>query len=180
MHKSVWDDISRVWKRIAAVITATGVATTFFVNVLHLPLDKTLAISSCLGIVLLIISFYVDKQTQYIRDEMQGYLKESDDKLSLHKKESNEILLKLSEGITELKQVTSDTRKDTLRIQLLMVMERQPDNVDTILKLAETYFVKLKGDWYMTNEFNKWAKKHEVIIPKDIYSSISEHSLEED
>jgi hypothetical protein len=54
----------------------------------------------------------------------------------------------------------------------LMVLSQQPDNVDTIFKLAEAYFVGLQGDWYMTNEFVKWAKNHNIVIPPNIFKSM--------
>ena len=34
----------------------------------------------------------------------------------------------------------------------------QPDEQTEILKIAEHYFVKLKGNWYMTSVFSKWCK----------------------
>ena len=172
-EKSVWDDISKSWKRIAAVVAAMGAIATFFVNVFGSPLDKTVTVTSCLGIVILLISFYVDKQTKYIRDEIKEHQKESDNKLSAHIQEANKTVQGFQGVLDELKTLSKDTRKDTLRIQLLMIMKDQPENTDTILKLAETYFVKLKGDWYMTSEFMKWAKKHDVMIPDNIFNNLN-------
>jgi hypothetical protein len=60
-----------------------------------------------------------------------------------------------------------------------MILEQQPGNIDTILKLAEEYFVKLGGDWYMTSEFNKWAKAHEIIVPTSIYKAIDDNHKNE-
>lgn len=40
--------------------------------------------------------------------------------------------------------------KDGLRTQLLLLILLQPDEQAEILKIAEHYFVKLKGNWYMT------------------------------
>jgi hypothetical protein len=172
-EKSAWNDISTVWKRIAAVVAAMGVITTFFVNVFGSPLDKTVTITSCLGVVILLISFYVDRQTKYIREEIKDNRKVSDDKLSEHISESNKMIQTFGDTLKEMKKTGEDTRKDTLRIQLLMILKDQPENTDTILKLAETYFVHLKGDWYMTNEFMKWAKAHDIMIPDNIFGSLN-------
>lgn len=177
-NKSVWDDIARIWKRVAAVVAAMGVITTFFVNVFGSPLDKTVTITSCLGIVILLISFYVDRQTKYIRDEIKETRKESDDKLMSHVKESSSVISGFKDTLKEIKQTGEDTRKDTLRIQLLMVIRDDPENTDTILKLAETYFVKLKGDWYMTNLFMQWAKDHNILIPDTIFASLNSSKTE--
>ena len=48
--------------------------------------------------------------------------------------------------------------KDGLRTQLLLLLLMQPDEETEILKLAQHYFVKLKGNWYMTSVFSKWCK----------------------
>lgn len=171
--KSTWDDISRIWKRIAAVIAAIGVISTFIINVFKAPTDKVLIITTGTGLILLLISFYVDKQTQYIREEISQVKKSSDENLANHVKDSNQIISGFTDTLAEIKRTGEDTRKDTLRIQLLMILKDQPENKDTILKLAETYFVKLKGDWYMTNEFNQWAKSHNVIVPVEIFTAIN-------
>lgn len=172
-NKSVWDDISKYWKRVAAVIAAVGVLSTFIINVFNAPTDKVLIITAGTGIILLLISFYVDKQTQYIREEIQMHKKDTENKLTEHTQESKKVIDDINDSLKELKDLSKDTRKDTLRIQLLMVIRDNPDNIDTILKLAETYFVKLKGDWYMTNEFTKWAKAHDVVVPREIFTAIS-------
>ena len=177
-EKSAWDDISKVWKRIAAVVAAMGVITTFFVNVFGSPLDKTVTITSCLGVVILLISFYVDKQTKYIREEIKDNRKVSDDKLSEHISESNKIIQTFGDTLKEMKKTGEDTRKDTLRIQLIMVIRDDPTNKDTILKLAQAYFVELKGDWYMTDMFLNWAKEHDVIVPDVIFANLKNSKVD--
>ena len=172
-EKSAWDDISRVWKRVAAVLAACGALAAFLVNGFGFPMDKTILYVSVLGIMLLLVSFYVDKQTKYIREEIKACKKETDEQLFEHAKESTRVIDNVGKTLDEVKNLTLDTRKDTLRIQLLMIMRDQPENTDTILKLAETYFVKLKGDWYMTVEFMKWAKEHDIMIPEEVFKCLN-------
>ena len=52
--------------------------------------------------------------------------------------------------------------KDGLRTQLLLLILMQPDEETEILKIAECYFVKLKGNWYMTSIFSKWCKSRDL------------------
>ena len=172
-EKSAWDDISRVWKRVVAVFAACGALAAFLVNGFGFPMDKTILYVSVLGIMLLLVSFYVDKQTKYIREEIKESKKATDTQLLEHTKEPARVIDNVSKTLDEVTDLTLDTRKDTLRIQLLMIMRDQPDNTDTILKLAETYFVKLKGDWYMTVEFLKWAKAHDIIIPDEVFKCLN-------
>lgn len=160
--KSAWNDLSSSWKKIGAVIAAIGVITAFIVDLFHYDVKYVLPIVAFSGFILLVISWYVDKQSEHQHEE-----------LAEHIKESNKIIIEMNDGIKNLKDVTMETRRDTVRIQLSMYMKSDPDNIDTILKIAELYFVKLGGDWYMTNEFMKWAKQHDVVVPNSIFDVIN-------
>jgi hypothetical protein len=46
--------------------------------------------------------------------------------------------------------------KDGLRTQLLLMVLLKPNEKKEILTLAQHYFVDLKGNWYMTDIFDKW------------------------
>lgn len=187
--KSVWNDISKSWKRVAAVITAVGVIATFITKIFNTPPELTYSIFTALGIILLIISFYVDRQSVYIHEEVVNYEKKARaDFIEVMQKarqqtidmkeDSNKKINDLAGDIKTLLKVSGETRRDTVRIQLFMIMHNNPDNIDTILKMAEMYFVDLKGDWYMTNEFNKWAKHHDVIVPTNIYDAMKNNHNE--
>lgn len=52
--------------------------------------------------------------------------------------------------------------KDGIRTQLLLLILMRPDEQTEILKLAEHYFKKLKGNWYMTSLFSKWCDQHDL------------------
>jgi len=58
----------------------------------------------------------------------------------------------------DIKGTLKKLEKDGLRTQLLLLIVMQPDEETEILKIAEHYFVKLKGNWYMTSLFSKWCK----------------------
>lgn len=187
--KSVWNDITKIWGRIAGVIAAVGVAATAIVKIFNTPPELTYIIFAALGLILLIISFYVDKQTEYTHQEIVAYeqkaRKDFTEVIERQKTMSDEYrsdterrIQHFTDSVAQLVETTQETRRDTLRIQLLMIMQSQPDNIDTILKLAEAYFVTLGGDWYMTSEFNKWAKAHEVTIPSHIDKAIDNNHKE--
>ena len=59
-----------------------------------------------------------------------------------------------------IKKSLKKLEKDGLRTQLLLMILLQPDEQTEILKIAEHYFVKLKGNWYMTGLFSKWCDAH--------------------
>ena len=47
-------------------------------------------------------------------------------------------------------------------------MLQHPHNHDTILKMAEKYFITLKGDWYETNRFLDWVEKENIHLPPSL------------
>ena len=62
----------------------------------------------------------------------------------------------------DIKGTLKKLEKDVLRTQLLFLIVMQPDEETEILKIAEHYFVKLKGNWYMTSIFSKWCKSRDL------------------
>lgn len=86
------------------------------------------------------------------------------------------IDLKEARGeIQSLKNENHEIRLDTTRTQLLMLMQHQPSNHDTILKVAERYFCHLGGDWYMSVEFQSWADSQKINIPTTISQAIADN-----
>lgn len=63
--------------------------------------------------------------------------------------------------IDALSSQLDDIQLDTTRNQLLILMEHD-ENSEEVLKVAKFYFQELKGDWYMTSLFERWANRHGV------------------
>lgn len=73
----------------------------------------------------------------------------------------------------QLGEELREIRLDTTRTQLFILMEHQPHNHDTILKVAERYFLRLKGNWVAATEFMAWAKKEEIEVPSQLWKVVS-------
>ena len=58
----------------------------------------------------------------------------------------------------------SGLEMDSARSQLLVLMSDYPDNESEILKVADYYFNNLKGDWYITDLFSKWAESRGINV----------------
>lgn len=80
---------------------------------------------------------------------------------------------KLDKQEEELREI----RLDTTRTQLIMLMEHQPHNHDTIIKIAERYFCQLKGNWVAGSEFMAWAKKEGVTIPSHLWEAVVQDGI---
>lgn len=82
---------------------------------------------------------------------------------------------KLEEELAPIRKELHEIRLDTTRTQLIMLMEHQPHNHDTVIKIAERYFLSLGGDWYLTSLFKEWAKREGIEIPANIYEVTKNH-----
>ena len=58
----------------------------------------------------------------------------------------------------ELKDMKQE--QSLTRLELIMLMEHDPENNAEIEKVAKHYFVELDGDWYMTGLYSQWAREH--------------------
>lgn len=79
------------------------------------------------------------------------------------------LVQKANKQEEELREI----RLDNTRIQLYMKMEHDPHNYDTILMIAQRYFVELHGDWCVTADFQKWADREKIKIPTAIIDAIA-------
>lgn len=68
----------------------------------------------------------------------------------------------VADALNKINEQLKKNEKDTLRTQLLLLILLQPNEQSEILKVGEHYFRVLKGNWYMTNVFAKWCKKHDL------------------
>lgn len=160
-RKTAWEQLSASWKRIAAVIAAVSTIVALICSVMPWEADKVTAVGILGGVLILFIGWAIDRQQEYVDEIMESHTREAD-------KKSEE----LHDGIVALQKVADATRLDTLRIQLFQYMQYQPDNVDTILRFAETYFCGKGGNWVMEAEFLKWSKKQGIEVPPDILAAI--------
>lgn len=162
--RTVIDDIKDAKGYILGITGFAAAVTAFFVNAFGWDPMKTTAATAGIALAVLLFGFLI------LRSE-----KRHARALQEHVINSEHLVSELRDTMQRLENNSLETRRDTLRIQLSMYMKDQPDNVDTILRLAEEYFIKLHGDWYMTAEFNKWTKEHNIAVPQVISSAISEN-----
>lgn len=77
---------------------------------------------------------------------------------------------KIDKRLYNIETVMDDVRQDTVRLQLLQLMESDPENKESILTVAHQYFIEMKGDWYMTEKFKKWGEEHDVDLSDFTFS----------
>lgn len=60
----------------------------------------------------------------------------------------------------EVRQNDSEYELSVTRIELMLLMEYDPQNITAIERLAIHYFQDLNGDLYMTQKYTEWAKSY--------------------
>lgn len=76
----------------------------------------------------------------------------------------SEVSAQSNQRIDQLQSEVNDHQREqqlsTTRMELMMLLEHDPDNIVEIEMLAKKYFIDLQGDFYMTNLYSSWAKAH--------------------
>ena len=86
---------------------------------------------------------------------------------------SSKITASTNEKLDDISRQVESLEVGATRTQLLTLISNYPDNESEIMKVAEYYFGDLKGDWYMTEIFSKWATDR-GIDPNTIINSKKE------
>lgn len=60
---------------------------------------------------------------------------------------------------TEVKSANLKTETQITRLELLNLVQNQPENTAEIEKVARHYFQDLGGDWYATGIYSKWCAR---------------------
>lgn len=168
---SSWKFLDIGWKRIGGVFAAITVLSTFTINMTGWDIVKVSGSYGLLGIAILVSGWMLDKHTK----EFEIINNQRDERLIERDKELQKRVEHIEEALQVIKKHSLETHKDTVRIQLLQLLQHQPDNVDTILTIAEKYFCELKGDWFMTNVFMDWCKKHDIDPKIALSCKVEEH-----
>lgn len=71
----------------------------------------------------------------------------------------------LTKKQTEINDRLILAEKDALRTQLMVLIKDYPDEKTDILRLGETYFSKLGGNWILTDIFAKWCEESGTQLP---------------
>lgn len=72
----------------------------------------------------------------------------------------NVVASQINDFQESIKGDLTESKQSSARIELMMLMEHDPDNVVAIEQIARYYFRGLNGDRYMTSRYSAWAKEH--------------------
>ena len=139
----VIDDIKEGKGYILGVIAFATAVSAFLTQVFHFKSEPTIAAVSGFAVLILYVGFLISRSERRQKQALEA-----------HESRFKPILDGYDETLRDLKEMALDAKRDALRTQLTQYIQNDPNNVDTILKIAREYFIKYKGDWYMTMEVN--------------------------
>lgn len=71
-----------------------------------------------------------------------------------------------SKRLEKLEHKADVSERDSVRLQLLILMSDYSEDTAEILKAAEHYFRDLNANWYMTTIFNNYLIEHNIGKPE--------------
>lgn len=155
---SVWGDVKEARAWVLGAIGLDATVTSLLVAVFNVDAVKTTIATTATTIVALAIIFLIYKSEARGRGELQRHIDDS-----------NKLVSEIRKDTAEIKNLIMENQKSTLRLEINSEMSQNPENHDTILKMAEKYFSPpLSGDWYMTNRFLDWAEREHVHLPPSL------------
>ena len=80
-----------------------------------------------------------------------------------HDRKNGDMAL-IKKELGSIKKAQDDTNLRVTRIEITNLLHNDPDNIDAILQVAETYFIEQDGNAYVHSMFEQWAKDHGVAI----------------
>lgn len=73
---------------------------------------------------------------------------------------ANAVSDQISGFQSEIRDANNKHEQATTRIELMVLMEHDPENVAAIEKLAYHYFIELEGDTYLTSMYSNWCHEY--------------------
>ena len=60
----------------------------------------------------------------------------------------------------EVRESDMSNKQATTRLELMILIEHDPNNIVAIERMAKYYFQELNGDLYMTQKVSEWCNEH--------------------
>ena len=73
---------------------------------------------------------------------------------------ANAVSNQISSFQKEMEQANTKHEQTITRVELIALIEHDPDNTAAIEKTAKYYFRDLNGDSYMLQKYSEWARQH--------------------
>lgn len=73
---------------------------------------------------------------------------------------TNAVSSQMNDLKNEMQESDKRTEIQITRLELMTLIDTQPENIAEIEKVAKHYFRDLGANWYMTSIYSKWCQKY--------------------
>lgn len=165
---SVLEDINKGKGYILGVIAFATAVSAFLIQVWHFRPEPTILAVAGFALMILTVGWLIHKSEQRQAKA-----------LTEHIDVSQSQMIDIKNTLNDIKNITIENQKASLRIEMGNEIKRHPENHDTILRMAERYFLPpdkggLGGDWYMSSVFLDWAEKENVSVPQILHTFVKD------
>lgn len=73
---------------------------------------------------------------------------------------TNAVSSQINDLKNEMQESDRRTEIQITRLELMTLIDTQPENIAEIEKVAKHYFRDLEANWYMTSIYSKWCQEY--------------------
>jgi len=171
--QTVLDDIKEVKGYILGVIGFAVAVSGFCTAIFHWQPEKITAVTAVAATVAISLAVLIQRaENRNIK------------RLETHQIDANKNWEEITVTLNDIKNLTIENQRSTLRLEMNSYIRNDPANHDTILAYGQKYFIDLNGDWKETDIFLNWAesetkKGRPVHVPSELLTNVQTKRLNE-
>lgn len=136
------EEASENVKRITAIIAGVSAVSALVVTITGWNPGYVTLITSIFGGLIFIAAMMMDVTIKRVSEKI------------------DDVEKKFTIETSAIRQLNMEQDLSLKRLELLNLIAHTPENKVEIERVAKHYFVTLKGDWYATKVYSKWAEEH--------------------
>lgn len=136
------EEASENVKRITAIIAGVSAVSALVVTITGWNPGYVTLITSIFGGLIFIAAMMMDVTIRRVSEKIDN------------------VERKFTIETSAIRQLNMEQDLSLKRLELLNLISHTPENKVEIERVAKYYFVTLKGDWYATKVYSKWAEEH--------------------
>lgn len=168
-------DIKEMRNYIIGVVAFATAIATFLINCIpSTPKELVFVAVAGIAVAMVVIGWLINRSE-----------KRQAKALEAHEHASQQQAADMVKSIKNIEALAIENQQSSVRTEMNMAIHNYPQDHTTILKMAQRYFMELKGDWVETDLFLNWIKKEKeagriVNVPPQLMSTVDNLKTVED
>lgn len=174
-NTSPLDDVKEMRNYILGVVAFATAIATFLINcVPSTPKELVFVAVAGIALAMVVIGLLITRSE-----------KRQAKALETHEHYSQQQAQELTDAVKRIEDMAIENQRSAVRTEMNMAIHNYPQDHVTILKMAQRYFVDLKGDWVETDLFLGWIDREKkagrpVAVPPQLMGIVNNLKTVED